>query len=456
MEVHITCGIKQPEEATIELTVPAPGCCADGDLSRCRFHCLPRRGRQQRRHTAVFRWLGMGPWVRDIIVFFEMALLLRWSKQSITWTGRFSQPTSYGVQGPRSEALVTKTRNPTAPGAPRALRCVSTTANAIDLEWLPPEETGGAPVTAFTVVRDDGQVQIVVWDESEVKVSRKDVRVTVGGRYRYSVFACNLPPSGDSRNEVLASVSRAKASRLQAVPPEHKQGTAAGPVEAVAHDQLATASCACDLRSHMERDGVTLFYKTSCRSPHIHCRTDERWSNLPGLPLTRSSVGSFASSEGWFSIYLPAARSLEFVMNDEDKQFDKAPGGQNYRVAAPGCLLWASGILERVEAPPQAPQELSVSVEGLRVTLSWIPEEGRGGSDRVQGPSEWPRRCPDGCCFVDKNLFAFTDYEYKVAAVNNQEVCGALASAWAQTRHAGVSASPRPRRSGGGLEMGPT
>ncbi|CAE7658998.1 unc-22, partial [Symbiodinium necroappetens] len=227
-------------------------------------------------------------------------------------------------------------------------------------------------------------------------------------------------------------------------------------------------SCHESLREHLaevqdKKMGVTVFYKSCWGRTYAHCCAQEdRWSELPGVALEASPCHAFSQAEDWLVLCLPYARSLELVMNDGGRGWDKAPGGKNYKVMTPGVFVLTHGHLDPVALPPQQPQNLTAeAVDGSRVQLLWEPPALADGeapvkcyrifrNGRLIGQTE-----TTSCYFLDINLFAFTDYEYSVAAVNGQDVAGPLSDAASvKTKLPGLPTAPRNLRANTRKEHG--
>jgi len=180
------------------------------------------------------------------------------------------------------------------------------------------------------------------------------------------------------------------------------------------------------------------------------------------VELEPSPTTAFPSKEGWRVLYLPYAKHLEVVLNNGGQQWDKAPGGLNYKVAVPGVMQISHGHLDRVAAPPQAPLALAAeALDGSRTSLAWKPAPVSEGEAPVAGYKVFRNgrfvSLIEGtaCKFIDRNLFAFTDYEYSVAAVNVQEVTGPLSdTAMVKTELPGPPSAPRNLRAVAGKEDG--
>ncbi|CAJ1372865.1 unnamed protein product [Effrenium voratum] len=359
-----------------------------------------------------------------------------------------------GVLGPISEAATATTDPPGKPGKPSSLRVALSSGKGVTLEWAPPEDHGGAPVTAYVVQRGDKTVATLAAEKLD-KLSWTDTEVTRGDSYSYSVIACHLPPTSekdDLREKVLKACEADDI--LLSLPEEMNMSEASGPVETVAVDELEVGSCKVSLRDQLsEVVGITVFYQscwgTEC---YAHCcsHQEKGWTPLPGVPLEPSPCHSFSESEDWMVLCLPYARSLEFVMNDGGRGWDKAPGGKNYKVMTPGVFLLTHGHLDPVAYPPQEPTGLAAeAIDGSRVRLSWEPPKLGDGEAPVKGYRIFRNGRIIGsqslsCEYEDINLFAFTDYEYSVSAINRQDVAGPLSEAVnVKTQLPGLPSAPR-------------
>jgi len=340
----------------------------------------------------------------------------------------------------------------------------------IVLEWACPEDTGGAVVTAYTVARDGKIVATIPARDTAggLQGPWTDDSVKEGGKYSYAVVACHLPPAGSLRKKILQERQDLLAPEehdvLLGIPEELNAGPEAEPIEAEAMDPLEVGPCHEDLREQLKSAGITIYYKTPWNKAFAHCciRPELGWTELPGLELVPSPTWAFPSKEGWKVLNMPYARHLELVLNDSGRQFDKAPGGQNYQVAVSGVLRLAHGHLDRVAVPPQAPEGLVVeALDGSRASLAWRAAPVSGGEAPVVAHKVFRNGrlvcTTEGsiCKFVDKNLFAFTDYEYSVAAVNSQEVTGPLSSSvQVKTQLPGTPSAPRNLRASAVKEAG--
>lgn len=381
-----------------------------------------------------------------------------------------------GMHGSTSEAVTATTDPVGKPGLPEGLKVARATGKAVELEWAAPKDNGGALITAYIISRGGKVVDKVLAPGSgavasaDEKCSWTDTQVKRGAKYTYTVAACHLPPPGELREKVLktrqATLAPEMHDPLLDVPEEVNMGDPAGPIEAEAMDELETDKCLEDLRGLLQEQaleggrkgprGITVFFKAEWNRVYAHAcaRPEIGWTKPPGVKMVESPCTSFPAEEGWWVLRLPFARSLEFVLNDGGNQWDKAPGGFNYKAVVPGVFRLSAGHLDPVAAPPQAPTGLAgKALDGSRVSLTWQapplgPDEApvahykvfRNG--RLCGATE-----SSVCTFTDKNLFAFTDYEYSVAAVNSQEVAGPLStSAGMKTELPGPPTEPRNLR----------
>lgn len=368
-----------------------------------------------------------------------------------------------GVQGPCSKVAVAKTQPAGRPGVPQALRVALANGKGVTLEWELPEDNGGAPITAYTIERDGKPFDTVLAPQGSVeeKTTWTDSNVEQGGKYSYTVAACHLPPKGELRDKVLSDRAERVAPEdhdvLLGLSEDLNVGPSTAPLDAEAVDELETAECKEDLREQLNCGGITIYYKTTWASAYAHARSRPElgWTPLPGLPFSPSVTWAFPAEDGWCSLYMPHARSLEMVLNDGGREWDKAPGQQNYKVSIPGVLKLEHGHMDRVAAPPQAPTALTgKGLDGSRVRLTWkAPPLGEGEAPvlryKVFRNGRLVRTTENGaaCEFLDKNLFAFTDYEYSVAAVNNQEVSGPLSASYTvKTDLPGPPSAPRNLR----------
>lgn len=366
-----------------------------------------------------------------------------------------------GVLGQPSEAAVATTEPAGKPGIPSGLRVTLSSGKGVTLEWAQPEDHGGAPVTAYVVERDGEVVATLLHAE---KITWTDTGVTRGDSYSYSVFACHLPPAEQKelRQKVLKDREAAAPPEedrdiLLNIPEELNMSEAAGPIETTAVDELEVGVCMESLREQLaEGQGITVFYQSCWGRTYAHCcsQQEKGWTPMPGVELESSPCHSFPDSENWLVLCLPYARSLEFVMNDGERGWDKAPGGKNYKVMTPGTFLLTHGQLDPVALPPQEPTGLSAeAIDGSRVRLIWEPPVLGDGeapvksyrvyrNGRVIGTTETTK-----CQYQDINLFAFTDYEYSVSALNRQDVAGPLSDAVnVKTKLPGLPSAPRNLR----------
>eukprot|EP00930_Biecheleria_cincta_P083754 TRINITY_DN73264_c0_g1_i1.p1 TRINITY_DN73264_c0_g1~~TRINITY_DN73264_c0_g1_i1.p1 ORF type:complete len:1497 (-),score=262.19 TRINITY_DN73264_c0_g1_i1:288-4631(-) len=363
-----------------------------------------------------------------------------------------------GIQGELSEAITARTGPAGCPGKPQNLRVAFANGQGIKLEWTAPDDNGGAPITAYLVQRDtEPAVTVLVGKDDTKEMTWTDSDVTHGSSYKYSVAAVHLPSEKDLRDRVLADAAADDADVLKNIKESMNVGPSSAPLEAEAVDEMETGDCSADLREQLKSRGITVFYKSHWNSVCMHCctRPELGWTSLPGIRLAESTTGAFPSDEEWFSVYFPFAKSLEFVMNDGGTAWDKAPGQQNYKAAMTGVLCLVNGQLHRVAAPPQAPTDLvGQAVDGSRVQLSWKAPQLAEGEAPIScykifrnGRRVHTTQGSKLCSFTDSNLFAFTDYEYSVAAVNNQDVAGPLtASTTVKTNVPGPPSEPRNLR----------
>jgi len=386
------------------------------------------------------------------------------------YTYALAAVSTQGALGSASPTACATTEAAGPPGKVGSLRVAAASGRGISLEWTAPEDTGGAPVTAYLVQRSDKEVPTTLLasqlaGEKREKFAWTDKDIVRGSSYSYTVLAAHLPPL--TEKELREAVLK---ERQATIPPEEDHfpqvaeefnlGAATGPVETTAVDALEVGPCHESLREHLaevqgKKMGVTVFYKSCWGRTYAHCCAQEdRWSELPGVALEASPCHAFSQAEDWLVLCLPYARSLELVMNDGGRGWDKAPGGKNYKVMTPGVFVLTHGHLDPVALPPQQPQNLTAeAVDGSRVQLLWEPPALADGeapvksyrifrNGRLIGQTE-----TTSCYFLDINLFAFTDYEYSVAAVNGQDVAGPLSDAASvKTKLPGLPTAPRNLR----------
>jgi len=365
-----------------------------------------------------------------------------------------------GMPSERSKPVEAKTKPAGKPGAPLELRCTVATTKKIELEFVQPEDTGGAPVTAFVVSRNGQALATVLAGAASDKVAWSDTSVSAGASYTYSVTACHLPAENQMRDEVLKARKAAgqDSGVLLSIPKELNEGEPAKLERVEAVEELELAPCSKELQQQLGVKGFTVFYRSHWSKTFMHCkslRPGSAWTELPGLPMTESPAAAFPAAEGWVVLYFPyAAAGLDFVFNDGGNQWEKAPGGANFCAAMSGAVRVMNGQAERVVSPPQAPTKLTAKVlDGSRIELSWTPppvgkDEGPVVGYRVyRGAKLLQSIDASACTFVDVNLFASTDYEYTVSAVNHQQASGAQSQpVAARTGKPGPPSAPRALR----------
>eukprot|EP00929_Paragymnodinium_shiwhaense_P089151 TRINITY_DN49365_c0_g1_i1.p1 TRINITY_DN49365_c0_g1~~TRINITY_DN49365_c0_g1_i1.p1 ORF type:complete len:1423 (-),score=374.72 TRINITY_DN49365_c0_g1_i1:178-4446(-) len=368
----------------------------------------------------------------------------------------------HGCVGTKSALVEAKTLPPTKPGKPIGLRCAAANGKKIELEWSLPEDTGGAPVTAFSVSRNGKVIQTVLAG-AESTVKWVDQSVKSGESYQYVVAACHLPLDAKLKETVLQD-KKAKAPAehelLSKLPASVNEGAPAGPLEAQAMDELETGVCVANIKDQLAKSGVTLFYKSGWTKTSMHCRparATATWTPLPGLPMVASPSPTFPAEDGWVVVYLPYAKSLDLVLTDGSDHWDKAPGGSNYKIAVPQVARIVDGQMERVAAPPGQPTGLTAeATDGSRIQLAWSPpavakDELPVVGYKVLRNGKCIKTIMNGdaseCHCIDMNLFAATDYEYCVSAVNHQQAVGDMsASVTARTGKPGIPSAPRTLR----------
>jgi len=383
------------------------------------------------------------------------------ASHSFTYTVAAVSP--QGAEGPMSETAVAQTGAPGKPGAPKGLRVTSANDKGVTLEWGCPEDTGGLLVTTYVIARNGEEIKTLVAEDSKPGsvISWMDSDVVEGAVYSYTVRACHLPPDAELRKQVLQErrehLEPKEHELLSSIAEEVNVGVQAGPLEVEAMDEGMTGLCQQDLREQLKSRGITVYYKSGWQQVFAMCSTgaERGWTQPPGLELAASPTLSYPAEEGWKVLYLPCAKSLEFVLTDGSKAWDKAPGDQNYKVAIGGVLMLTRGQMDRVAPPPQTPTALAASaLDGSRVELTWrapavADDEARLSGFRIFRNGRLISFCEGAgcCCFTDKNLFAFTAYEYSVAAVNHQGVAGPLSTvATVDTELPGPPSAPQNLR----------
>ncbi|KAG1703122.1 hypothetical protein DVH05_008034 [Phytophthora capsici] len=90
-----------------------------------------------------------------------------------------------------SAAVDVTTSGISAPGAPKQLRQISVpSGGTILLTWEPPDDSGGAEVKEYKVIRDGYLIGVVLPDEGTVKFQDQD-KIIADKSYDYSVFSSN-------------------------------------------------------------------------------------------------------------------------------------------------------------------------------------------------------------------------------------------------------------------------
>mmetsp|Transcript_42915 Transcript_42915/g.127205 ORF Transcript_42915/g.127205 Transcript_42915/m.127205 type:complete len:1482 (+) Transcript_42915:134-4579(+) len=368
-----------------------------------------------------------------------------------------------GLQGPPSKETHATTESAGKPGEAQGLRTMVATGNNVKIAWTPPQDNGGAPITAYQVFRDGKAMSVVLAGSPDAKeeIVFEDKAVTKGATFKYTVTALHLPPKGPMRQKMQAkreaTISPEDHDVLAAIPEELNEGPATSPLLVEAVDVLEIQAPKQDLREQLTASGITFFYQNAHWGKcHMHCmaKPELGWTELPGLKVPASKTFAFPSSEGWYSVHMPYARNLELVMTDGNMAWDKAPGGTNYKITMGGVFLLKDGHIDSVALPPQkADKPEGKPLDGSRVSLTWKPVAVGQGEAPVVAYKVFRNGVlvntarGTSCTFVDKNLFAFTDYEYAVAPVNSQSVSGPLSDTVnVKTDLAGPPSAPRNLR----------
>mmetsp|Transcript_6183 Transcript_6183/g.14777 ORF Transcript_6183/g.14777 Transcript_6183/m.14777 type:complete len:876 (-) Transcript_6183:72-2699(-) len=148
---------------------------------------------------------------------------------SVNEDGIESQPTSVDA----------KSGSPGKPGPPSFLHVTSHSPTFIELAWGPPQDIGGASVTAYHIFRDGVAVDTVIAKDVETgenhkNLTWKDEAVEAGGKYRYTVSAMHMPDRTASQADLRELLEKRASHSLLEVPEEDNEGPSCEEVQAAA------------------------------------------------------------------------------------------------------------------------------------------------------------------------------------------------------------------------------
>jgi len=131
------------------------------------------------------------------------------------------------------------TTQPGRPSAPTFLQVTSHGVDHVALSWQPPQDIGGASVTAYHVFRDGKAVDTVVSRNTETGedlklITWQDKHVETGKAYKYAVAAMHLPNRTPSRSDLVSILEKRASKSLLEVQPEDNEGPPCEEVEATA------------------------------------------------------------------------------------------------------------------------------------------------------------------------------------------------------------------------------
>jgi len=173
--------------------------------------------------------------------------------------------------------------------------------------------------------------------------------------------------------------------------------------------------------SRMLTDVIKMKYHTTWSKAFWHGSKDAgAWTELPGVQWESNGAGVM-------SLEISAA-TLEFVCHDGAGAWDKAAGGMNYTIEAPGEYVLRNGQIKRSLPPPRPPCLAVVGGTGpASVELAWNPpdvEEGVAGyrvyqedtTEQVAEASANQRSC------TISGLKGSTTYTFYISTLNEDGV----------------------------------
>uniref|UniRef100_A0A0G4HJ74 Fibronectin type-III domain-containing protein n=1 Tax=Chromera velia CCMP2878 TaxID=1169474 RepID=A0A0G4HJ74_9ALVE len=205
-------------------------------------------------------------------------------------------------------------------------------------------------------------------------------------------------------------------------------------------------------------EGVTVVYCSGWTPPYLHMTSNSleegpgtggEWTVAPGVPMVPSSrLPGFLGEGTVWELSVRGASRLEFVPNDGNGKWDKAPGNRNYCVETPGVFFLRDGTLEPLEPAPLAPENLEVIQKGPSfVGLRWSPPCGEKRKTRFRLYLDGlpVTETEEGVCEGRASgLTASTTFRFAVTAVTSQGVEGPL-SAFVSVKTGPPGPPGRPR-----------
>ena len=114
----------------------------------------------------------------------------------------YDGPTGLGTPDGLSSFMPPGSRGVTVPGAPTGLRS-SVTGGAVLIGWSPPNSTGGAALSGYTILRGSASGSETPYATVSASTTRyNDSSVTAGATYFYEVAAVNAVGTGQASNEM--------------------------------------------------------------------------------------------------------------------------------------------------------------------------------------------------------------------------------------------------------------
>jgi hypothetical protein len=156
-------------------------------------------------------------------------------KGGVTYSYEVSSLNSQGAESSKCTPIEVTTNVPGKPGPPAWLKVAGHSTNFIELTWKPPQDLGGASVTAYRVFRNEPDanpanaecVHTVIARDANTGVDReslewRDTNVEQGKEYSYQVSALHMPEAkmegrSVSQAELVELIRREASQSLLAV-----------------------------------------------------------------------------------------------------------------------------------------------------------------------------------------------------------------------------------------------
>lgn len=164
--------------------------------------------------------------------------LVQGLKGSLTFNFKI---TTVNEDGAESDGITVQATTSSAgkPSPPTFLQVTSVSTDQITLSWAPPQDIGGASVTAYHVFRNGSAVDTIIARDPDTGVDKTnlswtDKNVQKGEKYNYTISAMHMPDRRPSQSELIDLLEKRASKSLLEVPEEDNEGPSCEEVTASA------------------------------------------------------------------------------------------------------------------------------------------------------------------------------------------------------------------------------